>query len=174
MESRGSSRYDRLYLWITEKLIVNIGCTILLCAIVVMFFEASTRSISGTSHWWAEELVRFLVIWAILLCLGPAVSLGHLVRMDLFVRAAPAWAQRYSDIVCALLGILLCGVLVYSGLLHTEHLRRIRMMSESNLDIEIWIIHLALPVGASLLGVQFLRALIVAIRGGKPFPDETL
>lgn len=174
MERTDSGRFDRIYLWFTERLIVNIGCVILLVAIVVMFFEASARSISGTSHWWAEELVRFLVIWAILLCLGPAVSMGHLVRMDLFVRVAPQWAARYSDIVCALLGIVLCGVLVYSGLLHTEHLRRIRMMSESNLDIEIWIIHLALPVGATLLGVQFLRALIVAIRGGRPFPDESL
>jgi C4-dicarboxylate transporter DctQ subunit len=171
-EAREVRVLPRLWVLFEERLLLNIATGVMLLAMGIMFWEAVNRSLYSRSHWWAEESVRFLVVWAVLFSLGPATRRHHFIRMDLIVNAvgrrvrlALAWAN-------ALCGLVFALVLTWTGILAAQHLRRMRMMTDSNLDLPMWIIHLALPIGAALYALHFLLSALALLRGYDP--NETI
>jgi len=43
------------------------------------------------------------------------------------------------------------------------------MMTESNLDLPMWLLFMAMPIGALLMGGYYVGCLIRAYGGGEPF-----
>lgn len=148
-----------------EGAILNFSTALISVSLCVMFFEATSRSLVSQSHWWAEELVRFLVVWSVLLSLGVANRRGHYIRMDLILLMLPAGIQRLLGWLNALLGLTFSGALVYAGVLQVLHLEKLGMMTESNLDLPLWFIRLALPLGGILYALYFFGSMRRLLRG---------
>ncbi|UOM32965.1 TRAP transporter small permease [Acuticoccus sp. I52.16.1] len=138
-------------------------------AMVVMVYEAVSRYGFSTSHWWAEELVRFCVIWSVLLAIGVANRRGHFIRMDVVVNLFGPVGRKVCGFVAVIVGLIFCGALFYASVISIEHLHRIGMRTDSNLDLPLWIVRLALPLGAVLYGLYFVWAAFRLIAGEDPF-----
>jgi len=149
-------------------ILANVATAMMMLALGIMFFEASGRSLTSRSHWWAEESVRFLVVWAVLLALSPATRQHHFIRMDLLVMIAGPRLRLALGWINAIAGLIFAITLTWTGILAVRHLMRIRMMTDSNLDLPMWLIHLALPIGAALWGVHFLISFYALWRGHDP------
>ena len=151
-----------------EKLILNISTALLIFSMCVMFYEASSRSILSQSHWWAEELVRFLIVWSVLLSFGVASRNGNYIRMDLLYNKLPLQWRLFMSWLNCLGGLFFCGVLVVAGYEQVAHLEKIGMMTDSNLDTELWIIRLVLPIAGLLYSIYFLRMAGSLLKGELP------
>lgn len=151
-----------------EKLILNISTALLIISMGVMFYEASSRSILSESHWWAEELVRFLVVWSVLLSFGVASRNGNYIRMDLLYGMLPSKWQFFLSWLNCLGGLFFCAVLVVAGYEQVAHLEKIGMMTDSNLDTELWIVRSVLPISGLLYSVYFLRTACSLIKRQLP------
>ena len=158
------------WLWraFDERVLINLATAVMLLAMGVMFYEAANRSLTWRSNWWAEEAVRFLVVWAVLLALGPATRRHHFIRMDLLVLMAGRRVRLALGWLNAVAGLGFSVVLLWTGIEAVQHLKRIRMMTDSNLDLPMWVIHLALPIGAALWGMQFVMSMLALWRGHDP------
>jgi len=66
-------------------------------------------------------------------------------------------------------GIGFSAVLFASSIPQLVRYYTMGMVSESNLDIPQWIVFLAMPIGAALLGGYYLRCFVVLLRHGDPF-----
>lgn len=152
--------------FIEDRIILNIATALMVAAMAIMFYEASSRTLLSESHWWAEEGVRFLVVWSIMLAFGVATRKGNYIRMDLFIGAMPRSIQRISAWLNCVAGLIFSILIAVAGALGVLHLHRVGMYTESNLDLPLWIVRLALPIGGALYATYFIGVAITLLRGG--------
>jgi len=152
--------------------VLNLAAFLFLASTVIMLSEGLNRSLRDLSFFWAEESVRYLMIWAFFLTVGVAGRRGHHIRTDLLVNAMPPGIRRGMHFVSVIAGIVFSAVLFISSLPQLVRYYTMGMVSESNLDIPQWIVFLAMPIGAALLFGYYLRCLVVVARGGDPFSTD--
>lgn len=140
-----------------------------LLATAIMVSEGFNRSVFSVSFFWAEESVRYLMIWAFVLTLGTAGRRGHHIRTELLVDAMPPRVRRAMNLLAVVAGVAFSLVLLVSSLPQLQRYYTMGMVSESNLDLPTWIVFLALPVGAALYALYYLGALRRLLRGADPF-----
>lgn len=148
---------------------LNFAALLFLASTLVMLSEGFNRSVNDVSFFWAEESVRYLMIWAFFLTLGVAGRRGYHIRTELLVDAMPARIRRAMHFASVLAGLLFSAVLFSASLPQLFRYYTMGMMSESTLDIPQWVIFLAMPIGAALLFGYYLRSLHVLWRGGDAF-----
>ncbi|WP_185805220.1 TRAP transporter small permease [Pontivivens nitratireducens] len=158
----------RWWVFFEERIILNLA-TILMCAAMgVMFYEAMSRSLFAESYWWAEELVRFLVVWSVMMGLGVATRHHHFIRMDLLLDMLPPWARMASSWLNCLIGLGFSGILIYAGIVEVRHMAYIGMMTDSNLDLPLWFVRMATPIGGTLFALHFIGSMYALTRGVDP------
>lgn len=143
-----------------------------LLATAIMVSEGFNRSVFSVSFFWAEESVRYLMIWAFVLTLGTAGRQGQHIRTELLVDAMPPRVRRAMNLVALLAGAAFSVVLLASSLPQLQRYYTMGMVSESNLDLPTWIVFLAMPIGAALYLLYYLGALRRALRGANPFAPD--
>ena len=149
--------------------VLNLAALLFLASTLIMLSEGLNRSLRDVSFFWAEELVRYLMLWAFFLTLGVAGRRGHHIRTEMLVDAMPHGIRRGMHFASVIAGILFSAVLFASSMPQLVRYYTMGMVSESNLDIPQWIVFLAMPIGATLLFGYYLRCLVVVARGGDPF-----
>ena len=159
----------RRWEWFEENVILNVGALLLGAAMLLMLFEAMSRSLAGKSYDYVEELVRYAVVWSFFLCLAVSARHGFHIRADIVRDQLPPSIRHGCDIVSAVCGILFAAFLLYAGLLQTRQLVRNGMLTESSLDWPIWTVQIVLPIGAAMLLVFYLGALWRGVMGRQVF-----
>lgn len=149
--------------------VLNLAAFLFLASTLIMLSEGLNRSFRDVSFFWAEESVRYLMIWAFFLTLGVAGRRGHHIRTEMLVDAMPRGIRRGMHLASGIAGVVFSAVLLASSVPQLVRYYTMGMVSESNLDIPLWIIFLAMPLGAALLFGYYLRCLVVVARGGDPF-----
>jgi TRAP-type C4-dicarboxylate transport system permease small subunit len=149
--------------------VLGIAAILFAASTLIMLSEGLNRSLRDVSFFWAEESVRYLMIWAFFLTLGVAGRRGYHIRTELLVDHVSKRPRRAMHLLSVVAGLLFSAVLFGASIPQLMRYYTMGMMSESDLDIPQWIIFMAMPIGAALLFGYYARCLIVLLRGGDPF-----
>jgi TRAP-type C4-dicarboxylate transport system permease small subunit len=152
--------------------VLGLASLLFAASTLIMLSEGLNRSLRDVSFFWAEESVRFLMIWAFFLTLGVAGRRGHHIRTELLVDHVPHRARRVMHFLAVAAGLLFSAVLFGASIPQLIRYYTMGMMSESDLDIPQWVIFLAMPLGAALLFGYYFRCLVVFRRGADPFTSH--
>ncbi|MFW5679898.1 MAG: TRAP transporter small permease [Pseudomonadota bacterium] len=163
------TRLARAWRLFEHGLLWNLATALLLLALVVMLGEALSRLFLGRSYYWAEESVRFLVVWSFFLTLAVAGREGRHIRTSVLVDALPPALKRLADGLAALAGLVFALLLTYAAFQHMGGLWRMGLMTESNLDLPMWLVYACVPLSGILFSLWFAQALWSVLRGGRPF-----
>ena len=159
----------RVWRRLESRLFVNIGVVMFLAATGIMLVEAAGRAFFNHSFFWAEEAVRYLFVWAFFLNIGVAGSKGYHIRTGMVVDLlGPKLKIAANGLVC-LLGTTFGVILFIASIPHLQRFYKLGMMTESNLDLPLWVLFLAVPIGSVLLCIYYLGALWVTVKGGDAF-----
>ena len=109
---------------------------------------------------YAEEVIVYLIIWAIMIVSSQLVRTDGHVRPDLVLRLLPPRALRWIEIFNCLVAIVFCGALVWYGWQIVDTALLIDERSSSDLQFPMWIYYLALPVGGALMLVRYIIRLV--------------
>lgn len=145
--------------------LLGIATAMMLGAMALMFYEAASRTLVGDSHWWAEESVRFLVVWSVMLAFGVATRQGNYIRMELLIDIAPTPVRRCGAWLNCLCGLAFSGMVLVAGVLSCLHLYKVGMMTESSLDLPLWLVRAALPIGALFYALYFVSVAVDLAKG---------
>jgi C4-dicarboxylate transporter, DctQ subunit len=172
---KGPDRHHQLRGWgrLEQRVILPIATAMFVASLVIMLGEGLSRFSVGQSYDWAEESVRLLMIWAVFLTLALAGRRGFHIRAELAVEAMPDRWRRFAHIVASLAGLGFSVTLLWAGWSQERHLWRLGMMTESTLDLPLWVVFISLPLGAALLVVYYIEAAVTAWKGGDPFEPRT-
>lgn len=149
--------------------LVSFATALFLASTAIMLVEGASRSLLDESYFWAEESVRYLMVWAFFLTLGAAGTAGNHIRTELLVDRMPAGIRQAMHVVASLVGIGFGAALFFASLPQVQRYYTMGMMTESNLDLPMWILFLAMPIGALLLLGYYARCLVRALRGEDPY-----
>lgn len=154
--------------WI-NRLILGIAAVALLTAMGLMIYEGSARYLADSSFDWVEEVVRFLLVWAFFATLGVA-GLRHChIRTEMLLARLPFAMQRATWLFACIVGMAYALILGGSSIAQLQRYYVTRMVSDSTLEIPMWPVFLALPVGSALLFIYYVIAWHYAWRGQDPF-----
>lgn len=157
MAAIGISVVLRWWDWIEETLVGLLGLIALaigLLQVVGRYFDPA-HAIS-----YAEEVIVYLIIWAIMIVSSQLVRRDGHVRPDLVLRLlSPRWL-RLVEIFNCLVAIVFCGALVWYGWEIVDTSLLINETSSTDLQFPMWIYYLALPVGSALMLVRYVMRLV--------------
>ena len=151
--------------------LLSLATLMLVASTVVMLMEGFNRALFDTSFFWAEELVRFLMIWAFFLALGATGRRGSHIRTDMLTLAVSARVRKMMDLFSVLAGIAFCVLLAWASWPQLYRYYTLGMMSESSLDVPLWAVFCIMPVGALLYLFYYIGALGRVLRNEQAYED---
>jgi len=131
------------------------------CALLIGMVQVIGRYIDPEhAIGWAEEVIVYLAIWAIMIVSSHLVrSDGH-VRPDLVLRILPPQAQRWVEVFNCLVALTFCAGMVWYGWEIVETSWMLDETSATGLAFPMWLYYLALPVGGLLMLVRYVIRLV--------------
>ena len=141
-----------------ERVVVGIlGALALLAGLTQVLgrYIAPQYAITG-----AEEVIVYLLIWAVMITASQLVRNDGHVRPDLVLRLLKPQVQRWVEAFNCVIAIGFCGMLVWYGWDIVALAQMLDQRSPTDLQFPMWIYDAALPTGGVLMGVRFLHRLI--------------
>lgn len=139
---------DRLY-----GVLRAICVVILIEYLILVLLQVLFRYVLNESLFWAEEAVRFSMVWSVLLGSALVARDRAHIRIDVIENMLPPLARRRLDLVLDVLMIVFMVILMITGI---QFAGRSMMQTSPSLDLPMWMVYGAIPIGA------FLQALFMA------------
>jgi C4-dicarboxylate transporter DctQ subunit len=108
---------------------------------------------------WAEEVIVYLIVWGIMLAGSQLVRTDGHVRPDLVLRAVPAGAQRWMEVLNCVAALVFCAGLAWYGWSIVATSWQLDERSSSDLQFPMWLYSAAVPTGALLMTGRYLARL---------------
>ncbi len=129
----------------------------LLLTALVLFVNVVLRYVFSASTSWAEELIRYLMIWITFIGGSICVRRGAHIRMDFLLTMLPKKAAlAVTRLVFFVAGGFCAALFWYSARLvaFTVELEQ----ASPAMGIPMWIPYLAMPLGSALMALRFFTA----------------
>jgi len=147
-----------------EPILVAIFGSIFAITCLQVFF----RYVLNDPFIWADELIRYLLVWGTMLGAASALARGGHIAIDALILRLPArwtiWATRLVWIIVASFSAFLT---VYGAIL----IARMGMSVSPALGLPMYVPYAAVPIGAALWTLVSLRALARSF--ASTLPDGT-
>jgi C4-dicarboxylate transporter DctQ subunit len=152
--------------------------TLMAVATVVIFVAVVHRYMAGLpipvlQDWliqintsWAQELCIYMFVWMAKFGAAYGVRTGIHVGVDVLVnRMNPYWYRQFV-MFGLLAGAVFTGIV---GALGTDFVWHIAQTDQTSADLEMpmWIVYLAIPLGSFLMCFRFLQVLVQFRRSGE-------
>lgn len=113
---------------------------------------------------WAEELVRYLMVWMIFVGASQVTKFGGHVAVDIVPRLLSRRVNTLLAFVVNLVCIFFCLVLAYYSLKQMLRVRAAHQISPA-MEIPMWIAYLSIPLGTVLMLVRYVQQIWLRLRG---------
>jgi C4-dicarboxylate transporter DctQ subunit len=154
---RSLARLEYWWNWIEQATVGLLGLAALGFGIVQVVgrYVAPHQAIA-----YAEELIVYLVVWAIMISSSQLVRRDGHVRSDLVVRLLSPGQQRWLEIFNCLVALIFVAGLWWYGRQVVETALLLDERSSSDLQFPKWIYYAALPSAGALMMVRYLIRLL--------------
>ena len=140
-----------------ESIETNICRPLLMSMSVIVVVQVFSRYLFNYSFVWAEELVRYLMIWMVMIGAARVQAMGEHIRIDFFPMLAGPRGRRLMDIFFRLCTLTFLIILFVKGIKIAAFNR---LFESSGLRISMLWPTLAIPIGALLIILYTLKGLV--------------
>ncbi len=125
-------------------------------ALVIAVLQVFGRYVDpGDAITWAEEVIVYVAVWAVMIVASDLVRTNGHVRPDLVLRLLGPQAQRWVESFNCLVALAFTFGMVWYGWDVVNTALLLDQRSSSDLQFPIWIYYLALPVGGGLMFIRY-------------------
>ncbi len=140
-----------------ESIETNICRLLLMLMSVIVVVQVFSRYLFNYSFVWAEELVRYLMIWMVMIGAARVQAMSEHIRIDFFPMLAGPRGRRLMDTVFRLCTLTFLIILFVKGIKIAAFNR---LFESSGLRISMLWPTLAIPIGALLIILYTLKGLV--------------
>ena len=161
-----------------SRLFGVVAAGMILLSIFIVCHMVFVRAALGQSSIWQTEFVTFTIVAATFLG-APYILLtrGH-VAVDIVPLMVTPPTRRALNVLGSVVALVFCLLFLYASLSWWHEVFALNQTTPSIWRARLWIPYLAVPVGLTLLCLQFVAEIwLVLTRRENPFglaPDETL
>jgi C4-dicarboxylate transporter, DctQ subunit len=153
----GIARFLAAWDWIELSLVGLLGAFALLIAVLQVFGRYIDPEHAIT---WAEEVIVYVAVWAVMIVGSQLVRNDGHVRPDLVLRLLPPALQRWVEMFNCLVAIAFTFGMVWYGWEVVSTAQLLDQRSSTDLQFPLWIYYLALPVGGALMLIRYIIRLL--------------
>lgn len=155
--ARAFARAASVWNWIERTLVGLLGAFAMIIAAVQVFgrYIDPANAIN-----WAEEVIVYVAVWAIMIIASQLVRTNGMVRPDLVLRLLPARVQRWVEIFNCLVALAFTFGMIWYGWAVVGTALLLDQRSSSDLQFPIWIYYMALPTGGALMFGRYVIRLV--------------
>ncbi|ESR23725.1 TRAP transporter small permease [Lutibaculum baratangense] len=106
---------------------------------------------------WAAEATRYAIVWLVFIGGSRAARTGAHITIDAVPEFLPERPARLVLTAGLVVSSLSCAVLAWYGVALVRQMMNFRQLSPS-LEIPMWWVYLALPIGFALMAIRFAQA----------------
>ncbi|MDI6753332.1 MAG: TRAP transporter small permease [Thermodesulfobacteriota bacterium] len=128
-------------------------------ATFLAFYSVLLRYVFKTSAPWVEEVVVYMIIWASFLVASILLAENRHIGADFLVERIPPKARRVVEVVTTFLTLGFCLVVAYYAVEIVSYGKQMGLKSGSRLEFPMWVVHLSVVVGATLLILRHIQRL---------------
>jgi C4-dicarboxylate transporter, DctQ subunit len=151
--ARISSAWD----WVERTLVGVLGA----CAMGIAAVQVFGRYIApGEAITWAEEVIVYIAVWAVMIIASQLVRTDAMVSPDLVLRLMRPGVQRWFEMFNCLVAIAFTFGMLWYGWKVVGTAILLDQTSSSDLQFPLWIYYTALPVGGALMLGRYLIRLV--------------
>jgi C4-dicarboxylate transporter DctQ subunit len=129
-------------------------------------FRTGYKMLAGIRMTWAQELCIYLFVWMAKFGAAYGVRTGIHVGVDVLVRKLSPDKQKWVTCFALACGALFTGIVGTLGARFVLHMAATGQTS-TDLELEMWIVYLCVPLGSYLMCFRFLQTLFNYIRTGE-------
>jgi C4-dicarboxylate transporter DctQ subunit len=134
--------------WIERTSVGLLGA----CAMVIAAVQVFGRYIApGAAITWAEEVIVYIAVWAVMIIASQLVRTDGHVRPDLVLRLLRPGVQRWVEMFNCLVAMGFTFGMLWYGWTVVATAVLLNQTSSSDLQFPLWIYYLALPAGGALM-----------------------
>ncbi|NEU30896.1 TRAP transporter small permease [bacterium LRH843] len=150
----------------------NIVFVLLFLMLVIVFASVINRFIFNGQIRWAEELSRYIMIWASFIGASLGVKKGAHISVDAFVSFLPLKFKKITTIVSNFISLAFCLAVLFIGIPFIMNLLETGQMSPA-LRIPMYYAYLSVIVGIGLMAIRYIILIIYEVfLGGNPEVDN--
>lgn len=137
---------------------------LLLTASAILFANVAARYLLNLGFPWAEEVVRYEIIWMVFLGGSAAARRGMHIGVDIIAKFASPAIRKSVLVAVNAIALVFCACLAYYG---AELVAQTRMFGQVTpaLQVPMWMIQLAIPIGSTLMAIRFGQHLYRELAG---------
>lgn len=130
---------------------------------IIMILQVFSRFIFNLPLNWSEEATRYLGIYAVFFGAALALRYNELISVEAVPDLLPDKGRKYLKIVVLLISIVFFVIVLVQGF---SLVSNVSMQKSPALRISMSIPYFSIPLGAILLVLNAIAAIIVVIKGG--------
>jgi TRAP-type C4-dicarboxylate transport system permease small subunit len=152
---------------IVNHLIVLLSSIALVIASFVLTYSVASRYFLHLSTDWQDELSVFLIVGAVFMSSASIQARRGHVAIEAIVGLLPAGVNRIRQIVVDVASFAFCAFFAWKSWLLLDEAWTENFHSESTWGPPLWIPYSLMTVGMTLLGLQILIQILVALKPRK-------
>lgn len=149
---------------ILSKIAMTLATCIIFIMVAALTLSASTRFFTGSGFAWFIELPPVLVSWLVFPLLGPLLKKGQHIQVDFITSLLSEKSKKILNISVNLVALISACVFFKAGYDATLLFFNLGQLLEIEIDVPIWWMYLAFPVGFFILGLIAIELLIENIK----------
>lgn len=148
----------------------GINGALLLSSTILLFINIILRHFFKSSTTWAEEAIRYAIIWVTFFGSSLCAKNGLHVGIDIFAEMLPKNMTKYVLATAQIFGAIFTAFLAFFGWRLTWLIIETGQRSPA-MEIPMWITYIAIPLGGFLMTIRFIVAAIEELKK-KPELEE--
>ncbi len=140
---------------------------------VMIVYEVTARYFFNAPTVWAEEMSRFLQIWATYLAAAALVHGQHMIRVTLVVDRLGPRARLWAEVASLLFIIAFALIAAWYGFLIVADSVALGRATSTMLAVPRWATESAIPLGCLLLALQSGVEIVRRLSPGQQSPSQT-
>lgn len=154
---------DRSLIGRIRRVLTGLSVALLASYFVLVLVQVFFRYVLNESIFWAEELIRGLMVWGVMISSGlVAASRGH-IRIELLETLLPPAGRRAVVALANALTIAFSLILLWAAI---ELMDRSWYQQAPMLEVPKWTVYMAIAIGAGL------EALLMVMTWKRPVEPE--
>lgn len=117
---------------------------------------------------WVDDSVGFMLVGVVMLAAAQVQRRGEHIGVDVLTAKLSPRARRWADAWAALAALAAALVLVVNGWSTAMFARMLGIVAEGNVEIPVFWIQLALPLGGAVMALVALESLARLAAGAPP------
>lgn len=129
---------------------------------VMLFTQIVARAVFNTSFSWAEESVRYAIIWMVFMAGSIAFRNNAHISIDVIKQIIPKQLQKPFQVYICLICLITTALLAWFGLQLTSSMMMFGQLS-SAMELPMYWFYLSIPVSSTCMFIRISESLLALL-----------